>query len=150
MPAEKWVDKEVVTDNGLVTSRKPGGIPAFNREMISLFAAGTSGTRKPQQKIACTRDGANQETARTKIAPPRTTRSTRQPPVRRTPGRSVSPTMQPSKTANYYRSVSTWPVPSQYYRHLPRSAKRAQTGIVGRVRELERRPKEHFNVPVSY
>jgi protease I len=33
-----WVDKEVVSDRGLVTSRKPDDIPAFNREMIRLFA----------------------------------------------------------------------------------------------------------------
>jgi protease I len=36
-----WVDKEVVNDRGLVTSRKPDDIPAFNREMIRLFAEGT-------------------------------------------------------------------------------------------------------------
>jgi protease I len=47
-----WLDKEVVTDSGIVTSRKPDDIPAFNREMISLFAAGTSSGRKPQRKIA--------------------------------------------------------------------------------------------------
>ena len=35
-----WVDKEVVNDQGLVTSRKPDDIPAFNREMIRLFAEG--------------------------------------------------------------------------------------------------------------
>jgi protease I len=35
-----WVDKEVVNERGLVTSRKPDDIPAFNREMISLFAEG--------------------------------------------------------------------------------------------------------------
>ena len=35
-----WVDKEVVTDGKLVTSRKPDDIPAFNREMIRLFAEG--------------------------------------------------------------------------------------------------------------
>jgi deglycase len=35
-----WVDKEVVTDNGLVTSRKPDDIPAFNRKMIEEFAEG--------------------------------------------------------------------------------------------------------------
>ncbi|HEU4626692.1 MAG TPA: type 1 glutamine amidotransferase domain-containing protein [Steroidobacteraceae bacterium] len=34
----KWVDQEVVTDNGLVTSRKPADIPAFNRKMIEEFA----------------------------------------------------------------------------------------------------------------
>jgi protease I len=36
----KWVDQEVVTDNGLVTSRKPDDIPAFNQKMIEEFAAG--------------------------------------------------------------------------------------------------------------
>jgi protease I len=35
-----WVDKEVVNDQGLVTSRKPDDIPAFNREMIHLFGEG--------------------------------------------------------------------------------------------------------------
>ncbi len=33
-----WVDQEVVHDGPLVTSRKPDDIPAFNREMVSLFA----------------------------------------------------------------------------------------------------------------
>lgn len=35
-----WVDQEVVVDNGLVTSRNPNGIPAFNRKMIEEFAEG--------------------------------------------------------------------------------------------------------------
>jgi protease I len=35
-----WVDQEVVTDHGLVTSRKPADIPAFNRKMIEEFAEG--------------------------------------------------------------------------------------------------------------
>ena len=35
-----WVDREVVLDNGLVTSRKPDDIPAFNHKMIEAFAAG--------------------------------------------------------------------------------------------------------------
>ena len=34
----KWVDAEVVVDEDLVSSRKPQDIPAFNREMIKLFA----------------------------------------------------------------------------------------------------------------
>ena len=34
-----WVDKEVVVDQKLVTSRKPDDLPAFNREMITLFEA---------------------------------------------------------------------------------------------------------------
>jgi|SRR5579872_91358 deglycase len=33
-----WVDREVVSDGRLVTSRKPDDIPAFNREMIRLFS----------------------------------------------------------------------------------------------------------------
>jgi protease I len=36
----EWADQEVVVDRGLVTSRKPDDIPAFNREMIKLFARG--------------------------------------------------------------------------------------------------------------
>jgi protease I len=33
-----WVDEEVVVDENLVTSRKPDDLPAFNREVIALFA----------------------------------------------------------------------------------------------------------------
>jgi protease I len=36
----EWVDQTVVVDNGLVTSRKPDDIPAFNRKMIEEFAEG--------------------------------------------------------------------------------------------------------------
>ena len=43
-----WVDQEVVVDNGLVTSRKPDDIPAFNKKMIEEFGESrhraTSGT----------------------------------------------------------------------------------------------------------
>ncbi len=35
-----WVDQEVVVDNGLVTSRKPDDIPAFNDKMIEEFCEG--------------------------------------------------------------------------------------------------------------
>jgi protease I len=35
-----WVDKEVVVDNGLVTSRCPDDLPAFNRKMIEEIAEG--------------------------------------------------------------------------------------------------------------
>jgi protease I len=33
----RWVDREVVVDGQLVTSRKPDDIPAFNREITRLF-----------------------------------------------------------------------------------------------------------------
>lgn len=33
-----WVDQEVVVDNNIITSRKPDDLPAFNREMIRVFA----------------------------------------------------------------------------------------------------------------
>jgi protease I len=36
----EWVDEEVVVDDGLVTSRKPDDIPAFNKKMIEEFAEG--------------------------------------------------------------------------------------------------------------
>ncbi len=35
-----WVNEEVVVDDGIVTSRKPADIPAFNRKMIEEFAEG--------------------------------------------------------------------------------------------------------------
>jgi protease I len=34
----KWQDSEVVRDRNWVSSRKPADLPAFNREMVSLFA----------------------------------------------------------------------------------------------------------------
>ena len=48
----KWVDQEVVTDGGLVTSRNPQDIPAFNRKMIEEFGEG----RHDRQRKATTRE----------------------------------------------------------------------------------------------
>ena len=36
----EWVDRDVVVDRGLVSSRKPADIPAFNKKMIEAFAEG--------------------------------------------------------------------------------------------------------------
>ena len=44
----EWIDLEVVVDNNLVSSRKPDDIPAFNREMIKVFA----GTRDHARQTA--------------------------------------------------------------------------------------------------
>ena len=46
----RWVDQEVVVDNGLVTSRNPQDIPAFNRKMIEEFREGVH--RKQEQPEA--------------------------------------------------------------------------------------------------
>ena len=50
------VDEEVVVDNGLVTSRRPDDIPAFNKKMIEEFAEGkhraTSGASSRSDKAA--------------------------------------------------------------------------------------------------
>jgi len=35
-----WVDRPVVTDHGLVTSRRPDDLPQFNEKMIEEFAEG--------------------------------------------------------------------------------------------------------------
>ena len=35
-----WVDEEVVVDEGLVTSRKPDDLPAFNEKIIEEFCEG--------------------------------------------------------------------------------------------------------------
>lgn len=42
----EWVDEPVRVDDGLVTSRKPGDIPAFNAAMLERFAAGLSATQR--------------------------------------------------------------------------------------------------------
>ena len=47
-----WVDREVVTDMGLVTSRKPDDIPAFNRKMIEEFGEGIHVGAKVSAKVA--------------------------------------------------------------------------------------------------
>jgi len=50
----QWVDEECVVDNGLVTSRKPDDIPAFNRKMIEEFAEGRHGPDKRAREVATT------------------------------------------------------------------------------------------------
>ena len=48
-----WVDREVVRDGTLVTSRKPDDIPAFNQEMLRLFSeAATASLRIPDLAAA--------------------------------------------------------------------------------------------------
>ena len=47
-----WVDEEVVSSNGVVTSRKPDDIPAFNREMSDLFSQGANASGKIERKVA--------------------------------------------------------------------------------------------------
>jgi len=47
-----WEDKEVIVSNGVVTSRKPDDIPAFNREMIELFSKGAAESGQSERKVA--------------------------------------------------------------------------------------------------
>lgn len=41
----QWTDAEVVVDRGLVTSRKPDDLPAFNARMVEVFAEGRRSKR---------------------------------------------------------------------------------------------------------
>jgi protease I len=41
----KWVDEQVVSDAGLVTSRKPDDLPAFNEKMIEQFSHSHAGAK---------------------------------------------------------------------------------------------------------
>jgi protease I len=43
----KWVDREVVEDDGLVTSRKPDDLPAFNRKIVELFSQASQHEPQP-------------------------------------------------------------------------------------------------------
>jgi protease I len=47
-----WVDAEVVTDQGLVTSRKPADIPAFNAKMIEEIGEGKHGEQAAKTAAA--------------------------------------------------------------------------------------------------
>jgi protease I len=47
-----WVDQEVVVDNGLVTSRKPDDIPAFNAKLIEEIQEGVHGAVRARQRQA--------------------------------------------------------------------------------------------------
>jgi protease I len=51
----QWVDQEVVSDRGIVTSRNPQDIPAFNQKMIEVFAEGDQGSKRPQKEAATSR-----------------------------------------------------------------------------------------------
>jgi protease I len=51
----EWVDQEVAVDRGIVSSRKPDDLPAFNRKMIEEFVEGRhggAGTRKAAHEHA--------------------------------------------------------------------------------------------------
>jgi protease I len=47
-----WVDREVMTDMGIVTSRKPEDIPAFNRKMLEEFTEGVHGASRAAARAA--------------------------------------------------------------------------------------------------
>ncbi len=47
-----WVDEECIVDNGLVTSRKPDDLKAFNRKMIEEFAEGQHEPGRGAKKMA--------------------------------------------------------------------------------------------------
>lgn len=49
-----WVDKEVHVDNGLVTSRKPDDIPAFNKKVIEEIREGRHEKQAASAKAART------------------------------------------------------------------------------------------------
>lgn len=46
-----WVDREVVTDEGLVTSRKPDDLPAFTRKMLEEFAEGAHPGQRTSERL---------------------------------------------------------------------------------------------------
>lgn len=45
-----WVDREVVAENGLVTSRKPSDLNAFNEQMIRIFDQNRP-TLRPEREL---------------------------------------------------------------------------------------------------
>jgi protease I len=49
-----WVDEEVHVDQGLVTSRKPDDLPAFNRKLVEEFAEGVHEEQKQSVRAEAT------------------------------------------------------------------------------------------------
>ena len=47
-----WVDEEVVVDSGLVMSRKPDDLPAFDKKLIEEFAEGRHQEQSAKTKAA--------------------------------------------------------------------------------------------------
>ena len=47
----QWRDEPVVVDRGLVTSRKPDDLPAFNAKMIEEIAEGTPAARQDRGNV---------------------------------------------------------------------------------------------------
>ncbi len=52
----EWVDEEVVVDRGLVSSRNPDDIPAFNDAMLAEFARGRNASQQKHVEARATTD----------------------------------------------------------------------------------------------
>lgn len=48
----EWVDREVVVDEGLVTSRNPDDLPAFNRKMVEEIGEGAHAGQHARDQMA--------------------------------------------------------------------------------------------------
>ncbi|RPJ70736.1 MAG: type 1 glutamine amidotransferase [Acidobacteria bacterium] len=48
----EWADQECVVDRGVVTSRKPDDLPAFNRKAIEEFAEGVTAAHRARTRAA--------------------------------------------------------------------------------------------------
>jgi protease I len=59
----EWMDQEVCVDGNLVTSRKPDDIPAFNREMLKLFALSADEIQQNEEENMDYTDDEDEEEA---------------------------------------------------------------------------------------
>ena len=49
-PGATWVDRDVVVDRGIVSSRRPADLPAFINKMLEEFAEGRHGDAKARRQ----------------------------------------------------------------------------------------------------
>jgi protease I len=56
-----WVDRDVAADMGIVTSRTPDDLPAFNRKMLEEFAEGVHAARRSVGRAVSRDEGVRRE-----------------------------------------------------------------------------------------
>ena len=64
----EWVERELLVDDGVASSRKPDDIAAFNRKMIEEFSKGRNARSRPAQRTLIAKERRYDIIARQRFA----------------------------------------------------------------------------------